>query len=270
MPTANDDTKRSELEVVGDAVIDKLAIRQHELEEKAEDVLSVAVKEDRDLTYEESMFLYRELSWDRHEQSRQMKRMGRVLRAQAICGTTNDRAELANRVSDCDRKLQEDGEQLRAEIEERQKALGKLEQDARLAHKRLEEVNDHLEILKQQAPPWAQKEATHRRRIINETTRAALHELETDVRHAEVLSDPSRHRNPQAYVDCVKLYDSKMIETGHTDAGVYFERLSPEWSKHVTDMQAELPEKRQRLEQLREQVEAEYAQIDSVLEVYWR
>ncbi len=217
---------------------------------EADDLLREISQAVRRPTFAELTFFHREAGWDEKRVAQQIRRMGDVLRQQAIGGTSADREASAKEAATAAAIAEKEGPKLAAKIEELQTKLNGLERDARLSAKRCEEQSEAVQRLRELVPEHIAGEARSVVGRIEATVGREMHDAETRCNELQACLSPEKHRAESYYLESLQRSFRDAV-TVITENNIIRRRLSPEWPAIKTQIQNELAELKPRIESLR-------------------
>jgi hypothetical protein len=243
-------------EVVMDQVIDD--------NQTAIEILCDAVKENRELRFEEIHFMRAKLGWDGTTISSERLNTHHALRNVSIAGKIEDRNEQRNEATKAAELNALEGPKLDKQIEALQAKRSQFERDARVAAQRVEEQNNAVAELRKLAPKYRVQEFNEKRSIIGSGIGAKCLAMEGEVRHLEQLvhldiNSPGAMEHIAIYHgNCITI--DPLYRTRRVDGGA--------WMVRVQELQRKLATLKPEAEKLRQQYDSELKELESLLD-YW-
>jgi len=256
-------------------VAQRLESEKQDANTKAEELLREAVTEDREFELEERQWFWQSLRWDDKELSRQKARITRVMREQAIAGTSDDRAALAAEAEESKRVLRDHGQQLDEEIKAKQAALRLLQDSAAQAAKRLEQAQEACQRLTQMVPPPIADDINMVKKHSARSYKQRLSYLETEIsyRHQMMAGCPADPQQADHWFNSLKQVHPELVRgrvTGDGQRGHGYELNPSVWEQVKQQWQAEVAEWEPEVAELRESVEGAEKDIAVLQQHYWR
>jgi len=219
---------------------------------EADDLLREIVHTNRRPTFAELTFFHRECGWNELRVKQELRRMGDVLRQQAIGGTPADREASAKEAATAAAIAEKESPKLVAKIEELQAKLNGLERDAKLSAKRCEEQSEAVQRLRELVPEHIAGAVQSEVDRIEHSIGQEMRDAEIRLNELECCLDPSRYKNEQTYLQTLERSFRKAVFVVPGD-GFIKRAASPEWPTIKAQIQSELAELKPRIETLRTQ-----------------
>lgn len=219
---------------------------------EADDLLREISLANRRPTFAELTFLSREVGWNEQRVQAELRRMGNVIRLQAIAGTSQDREALAQETATASKLFESEAPKIIEKRDKLQKQLDAIERDARQAQKRFDDSNEAVRRLREL--PSEHIAASVRAEVgrIESTIGREILDGEVRINELQGCLDSVRHRSESMYLESLKrsFRDavSEIVE-GRTLRRV----LSPAWPAIREGIQTELAELIPRVETLKAQ-----------------
>lgn len=219
---------------------------------EADDLLREICQANRRPTFAELTFFSRECGWDEKRVVQQIRRMGDVLRQQAIGGSSADREASAKEAATAAAIAEKEGPKLAAKIEELQTKLSGLERDQRLSAKRCEEQSQAVQRLRELVPEHIAGAVRAEVSRIESTIGRDISDAEIRVNELQCVLDPSRYRDEAMYLESLKRSFRDAVSEV-VEGRILRRKLSPSWPAIREGIQAELAELMPRVERLKAQ-----------------
>ena len=232
--------------------------------EKAEQILTRIVTEDRKPKFEESQWLKVRCGWDERMLTTQLGRVTRALRYKRIAGTESDRTAMKSEADKASTALLAEGSKLKDQLQSIQAKLDALERAAKLSAQRLAEMHDAATQLRQEAPKHLQDECIARLSHIGQGVGSECLAAESESRYlAQMIA---LEANSQASLDTIRTHYPDCINrdesTGKTAVDV------AQWNTKRFELQQQLKELKPKAVELRTRYDQEKAEAESLLDFY--
>ena len=153
----------------------------------AENILQAIANENRKPKYEEMQWLKLRCGWDERAVNTQISRVMRVVRNLRIAGSVDDRAAMKTEAAKAVAVLESEGAKIAAQIETLQSKLNGLERAARLAEKRLLEMDEAIVQLRLEVPKFVRDEYAERSAFVGSHVGSECLALEGELRFLEQM-----------------------------------------------------------------------------------
>jgi hypothetical protein len=219
---------------------------------EADDLLREICQANRRPTFAELTFFHRECGWDEKRVQQELRRMGNVIRLQAVAGSASDREALAKETETTSKLFESEAPKIIEKRDKLQKQLDALERDARQAQKRFDDSNDAVRRLREL--PSEHIGASVRAEVsrIESTIGREILDSEIRINELQCCLDPSKYRDEAMYLESLKRSFPDAI-TEIVEGRILRRRLSPQWPAIREGIQAELAELMPRVETLKTQ-----------------
>lgn len=259
--------KKAELSELATALAEEIRQDRRNVSQRAEAVLREVVEQDRDFTFDELQFFTAEAGYDKRKLAQERRRMARVVRLQAIAGTSDERTKLEKSLTAAQADLKKRGPEVQAQIDKLTAELRGLEKSVDSLSRRKSEVDQALLNLTECVCPATSAAAAVKRSQVKTTLGREASDLKTDIQQIETLL--MERTDDTNYWLAVRLYDPELIHEG-TVGSVIKRQFSPKWTAVKPSLVAELPTMKARLAELESRLAEELADCESVLQQYWR
>jgi len=240
----------------------------------ADQILRDAVADDH-LSLENRKRLFRLVGWDDKETDKQLKRMRKVAKLQAVAGTAADRQALAAEAEQSAKIFAENRDRLLEEIRTRQSQLRLLEESAAQAQRRQEEVQAALKALTELVPDDVIANERQAKQVVAKSVRERLSELETELAYRRQLAAGQPQDNNQAgfWWDQLRKINPNMVRPrtlwdGQPGHGYDVDPVL--WSAVTREWEAERPALEAELAELRQEYNEAKAAMAEARQLYWR
>lgn len=252
---------------VADELTSRALIERRQLREQAEQIFRGAVIEGRDLDYNEIDFLSGEVNYDPKKIKDEMRRMTEVVRNELIVGDSATRAKHTQNAAAAQAELLARGPEITEKITELQAELARLEKTAADFVRREEQIQIGLERLKKLAPPLAIARYNAKFSNLSQTLYKEINANKIDLQGYRVALSKDTH-NQTDLQDLWLSYREFMVQSTDSSRRLSY-AMRPEWQDERRRMQEMIPQLEQDIEEMQAKYDAELADIEADLQVYW-
>tara|TARA_R110002072_G_scaffold12630_2_gene54144 strand:+ start:12121 stop:12930 length:810 start_codon:yes stop_codon:yes gene_type:complete len=218
-------------------------------------------------TYAEMVSLTRETGWSQKDVGTELRRMNTAIQNEEIAGTPKDREAAKKQAAKAAEVLESEGPKLRDQIEKLETQLRQIENDAKTTKQRVEDQADAVEKLIDNAPRFAKEEVQTRLRMLNETTRRDLFDLQGRANELRAVVDQGQ-QTQKAHLETVQRFDRRAVTDLTPDGHVHKMRFTDHWPMIREEAAKELAELEPKIEALQAEYDRDRAEIEKPLSYY--
>lgn len=259
----------SEFSELAGEVASQLLINRRKLLDQAEAIIRGAVEAGRDLDYNEIDFLSGEVNFDQRKIKDEVRRLTDVVRTQAIVGDSATRAKHTQNTEAALADLKQRVPELDEQIAQLQAEKARLEKTAADFVRREEQIQVGLERLKTLAPPLSIARYNAKFQNLSQTLYREINANKIDLQGYKVALSKDTH-NQQDLQDMWLTQREYMVQSVESGSRRLLYSMRPEWQDERRRMQEMIPQLEQDIAAMQEKYDAELADIEADLQVYWR
>jgi hypothetical protein len=235
----------------------------------ADRMLKTIVRENRQPNFTESQYFKGKLNWDKAKVNREIRRVGNVMRDQAIAGKKADREALEAERQTANEIAEREVPKLDAQIEKLVRQRNQIEKAASNATRRCAEVEEALQRLR--SPELLRTDVlemyNERLQHFGQTVQSRINALAIEIRHREACLSRPDSMDEQVWIRSIKSLAPQAV-TRNTESTFAKYELNTNWADAQATMIEEIVAMKAEVDALESQRASFDEEQKSVSELY--